>query len=141
MGKIISHRIQSKANSAYYWEKWTDVNNWNYWDDTIRSSRLEGGFNLAAKGEIQFSDGTELGFEITDIDQGKEYELTFFLPMAEMKVRRSIGSRPDGSWIEQEVKFTGVLGFMASGKHSARWESSTPRSLDRLRRFVETGSV
>ncbi len=141
MAKVISHRVQSKANSTFYWDKWSDVNTWAEWDDTLRSARLDGSFSLAAKGELTFSDGTTLPFEITDLDHGKEFEFTFFLPMAEMKVRRTIGARPDGCWIEQEVKFSGVLGFMASGKHSGRWETATPRSMDRLKKLIETGSL
>lgn len=137
MPKLIAHRLDSKANATFYWERWIDVETWREWDREVVSASLNGSFSLAAKGTVQLRDGRTSKFEVIDINHGKEYELAFPLFLAEMRLRRTVAARNDGCWFEHEVRFEGPMSWLFGMMLGKKYQESLPVAMERLRTLVE----
>ena len=71
---------KSKATKENVWKLYSDVNNWNIWDNEVENSELFGEFKKGTKGILKPVGGPKTKFEMTECEINKSFTDRSSLP-------------------------------------------------------------
>ena len=134
------HSANSPASPEAVWQRYVDVAHWNEWSRKgIQWSRLEGTFEVGARGKAK-SPGLPAGrFRVTAADSGRLYASETRLPGATLIFELVIERRETGTRISHRAKLSGPLAFLYAPVRM-RITQSLPDGVDRLATSAGAGS-
>jgi hypothetical protein len=120
------------------WETLIDVPTWHLWDTELIEAKLDGTFEIDAKGIMIPKKGPKLKFYISELTPQKSYTINTVMPVGELEIKRTLTI--NGSKIEftDDIKFTGFLkpifGLMLGGQ----FRKVLPEVLEKFKNIAET---
>jgi len=129
---VIEVSRQTTAKKEQIWKHWSDVTNWNSWDNDIESSELYGNFIAGTKGMLKSVGGPKTNFVITDCEYLKSFVNRSYLPLCKIDFIHTLSEVQNGLLITHRVEITGFLTFFFSkviGKNVAK---GLPQAVENL---------
>ena len=65
--------IKSNASREQIWNLWSDVKNWNKWDNEVEYSDLNGQFEIGTFGILKPIKGPKSKFKLISVDKLNEF--------------------------------------------------------------------
>lgn len=132
---------KTKAKKEQIWKLWTDVRNWNMWDDSVEFSELFGEFKAGSKGILKSKGGPKTKFTITECSKFKSFTNTSVLPFCKMDFVHTITETKDGIEIIHKVVMTGFMTFLFSKIIGGKLKSGLPGVVKKLVKTAENNNI
>lgn len=124
--------LRSNASKAQIWNLWTDVSNWNVWDDQVVSSSLNGPFTTGQKGELVPKGGPKSIFELSEVSPQKSFTTSTKLPLGKMDFIHTMKEVEGEILLAHKVEIKGPLTFLFSRVIGNNIVKELPIALDNL---------
>lgn len=109
--KSYSIRIKD-LESEKVWNVWTDINNWNTWQNDIEYAKLEGEFEVGNTFILKPKGVSEVTIKLIKVEKNKVFiDLTKF-PLANMYGKHEFIQHGDELEIKTTMSIDGFLGFV-----------------------------
>lgn len=131
------HTLETTAPPERIWQLWTDVAGWPRWDTALVSARLESPFDHNARGRLRSKGSPEATFTVVELEPGRSYTFATPLPLAELRVRRTLTSTAAGTRYTHEVSFVGPLGGLFGALLGRQFRAMLPTVMEQLRTLAE----
>lgn len=128
---------KSKATKENVWKLYSDVNNWNIWDNEVENSELFGEFKKGTKGILKPVGGPKTKFEMTECEINKSFTNRSSLPLCKMDFIHNIKETENGIEITHKVIITGFLTFLFSRVIGKKNEIGLPEAVKKLIELAE----
>jgi len=76
--------VETDILAEKIWKLWQDPSSWHTWDTQLKAAFIEGGFNIGAKGFIEFHSGQKIDIKLIYVDINKAFTIRMKLPLATM---------------------------------------------------------
>ncbi len=104
--------ITKEVTKEQMWKLFSDVNNWQTWDESIEFAHLDGKFEQGNFFVFQPKGGPKIKLKILEaIENYKFVDLTTF-PFAKMYGDHTFEETPEGLKLTTTMKVEGFLGFL-----------------------------
>jgi hypothetical protein len=100
---------ETKASSQTIWKLWTDVENWNQWDEDVRQSSLNGHFQINTTGTLHPNKGPRSTFTLTEVETERKFTNLSKLPLASMSFIHIMQPVASGIRITHRIEIIGLL--------------------------------
>lgn len=124
--------IETEATKEQIWELWSDVENWNKWDDEVLKSELNGEFINGAKGILKPTNGPKSKFILESVKYPIEFTTKSSLPLATMYFTHRISEKNGKRQIIHGVEIKGLTTFIFSKVIGKKNVSELPKALKKL---------
>lgn len=124
--------LKSKVTKDKVWKIYSDVSNWNKWDDTTEYSEIEGDFALSCKGLIKSKGGPESKFIVSNYIHLSKFTMTSKLPLARLDFIHEISQSSDYSLITHRIEIKGPLSFLFGPILGGKIIKDLPKTLNKL---------
>lgn len=105
-----SETVNTKATSKQIWAIWKDAENWPRWDSELEWVKLDGSFAKGSKGTMQPKSGPVVVFELTNIEENRQFIDSAKLPLAILEFTHRYEPLADGGGkIIHSVEIRGFL--------------------------------
>lgn len=94
-----------------FFDKWTDVSNWNAWDINLRSAWMFGVFKSGGQGKLMLANRMQFNFNILWVIPDYGYAYTIPLLTATLHFRRLMEPGDHGVHVMHELRYSGVRVF------------------------------
>jgi hypothetical protein len=102
------------------WDTLIDVSTWHLWDTEIIEAKLDGEFQVGAKGAMIPKRGPKLKFYISEMTPKKSYTINTLLPVGELVIARNLKNVGGKIEFTDDIQFTGplkiIFGLMLGGQ-------------------------
>lgn len=132
-----SHTVETRASSETIWRIWTDIPNWNIWDDGLKTAELNGPFATGATGRLVPDKGPKTRFSVTEVVPGQSYTFRTALPLGAIYVKRFLSSQNDRTTFTHEVWFTGLTKGIFGRSLGRRYREILPEVMTSIKRIAE----
>ena len=115
--------LETKAAKEKIWSLWTDVKNWNKWDDSVEYASLNGNFENGTRGALKTLNGPRSAFVLTDCVENKSFTSRSKLPLCTMDFIHELAEENNGIKVRHRIKIYGPLEFVFKnviGKNAAK---------------------
>ncbi len=124
--------IKTNATKEQIWNLWTDVENWNQWDNQVEFSKLKGHFEKGVYGILKPTKGPESKFKLISVEKLKEFTTRASLPLTKMDFTHEINEKNGTLYITHGVKMTGLLTFLFSKIIGQKIINELPNAMKKL---------
>ena len=107
--------IETTATKEQVWKIWSEVNNWNKWDEEVIRSSLNGEFKKGTKGILIPTNGPKSNFIIHSATYPIEFTTRASLPLSKMNFTHEISKQNGKTIITHGVE---ISGFGANSYYS-----------------------
>jgi hypothetical protein len=128
---------KTTATKEQIWKLWSDVPNWNLWDEEVETSELSDLFQTGTKGILKPTDGPKAKFEIFELTNLKSFTSRSFLPLCKIDFIHLMSETKDGLEIIHKVEMTGFLTFIFSKIIGSRIKLGLPKAVEKLIELAE----
>jgi len=138
-----SKEVSIKINAAReeVWKLWTDVPNWNTWDEQVISSNLDGDFKIGQIGELIPKGGPKSSYELVEVTPYKSFTSRSKLPLTKMDFIHEM-KEVDGILIlTHKVRITGVLSFLFSRIIGSKMVKELPHAMNKLSNMAQKKEI
>ena len=132
-----SHSLVTAAPPEKIWSLWTDVANWNKWDDGLKTASLTGPFQAGAKGRLIPDKGPASRFRITDLIPQTSYTFKTKLPLGALYVKRTLSPEGNGTRFTHEIWFTGLSKGIFGKVLGKKYRRILPSVMEKIRELAE----
>ena len=109
--KSYSKRVKG-INAGQIWKVWTDINQWQKWQDDIEYAKLDGEFQKGSIFLFKPKGGPKIKIELTEVKENSIFvDLTRF-PLAKMYDSHKIIDHGDELEIKTTIRIEGPLSFL-----------------------------
>ena len=129
--------IETNATPEQIWKLWSDVKNWNQWDEEIEMSELYGGFEVGVKGVLKPKGGPKTKFEMLTVDYLRGFSDRSFLPLTKMDFIHKLEEKNGKLFITHRVEIKGTLTFLFSRVIGNKIASELPKAMKKLSEMAE----
>lgn len=102
------------------WETLIDVSTWHLWDTELIEAKLDGKFEVGAKGTMIPKKGPKLKFYISEMTSNHSYTINTIMPVGELVIKRNLKKAGNEIEFTDDIQFTGFLktifGIMLGGQ-------------------------
>ena len=124
--------IETKATKEQIWKLWSDVENWNKWDNEVQTSELNGKFEKGAKGVLKPNNGPKSKFILESAKYPFEFTTKSSLPLAKMYFTHKISENNGKTEITHGVEISGITTFIFSKVIGKKIVAELPKAMDKL---------
>ncbi len=128
--------LTTAAPAEKIWGVWIDVNAWPSWDSELTRAELNGPFRQGATGKLTPRSGPTTQFQIVEVIEGLSYTFVTKLPLAALRIRRTLKHSDGQTSFTHEVAFTGALGPLFALIFGKRFQQALPIVMDRIRELA-----
>ncbi|WP_218921442.1 SRPBCC family protein [Haliscomenobacter hydrossis] len=132
-----SHTLETAASPEKIWQIWSDVPNWNQWDEGLKSAELKGAFALNAAGVLIPDKGPKSKFRITNLKAGHSYTFKTKLPLGALHVKRFLEVKQGRTFFTHEVWFTGVSKGIFGNALGKNYRKILPGVMGKIKTIAE----
>jgi hypothetical protein len=115
-----SFTITVNNNIEKVWDTLIDVSTWHLWDTELIEAKLNGEFQVAAKGTMIPKKGPKLKFYISEMTPKASYTIVAIMPVGELVITRNLKNVNNKIEFTDDIQFTGflkaILGLVLGGK-------------------------
>ncbi len=129
--------IKTKATREQIWNLWSDVKNWNKWDNEVEYSELNGKFDIGTFGILKPTKGPKSKFKLISVDKLNEFTSRSFLPLTKMDFIHKMNEKDGELFITHEVEIKGLLTFVFSRVIGKKIISELPQAMENLSKLAE----
>lgn len=133
--------IKSLSSKEQIWNLWTNVSNWNLWDDQIISSKLNGEFKMGQTGELIPAGGPKSTFKLIEVTEQKSFTSRSTLPLSTMDVIHEMREAEGEIIITHRVEISGVLSFVFSKLIGNKIIRHLPNAMNKLSNIALKGTI
>jgi hypothetical protein len=131
------HTARSAASPEAVWRRYADVKQWSEWSPAIEWSRLDGPFQVGAKGKSKARGAPAGSFRLTAVEPNALFASATRLPGARLQFEHRIEPDDSGIRITHRATLSGPL----SGLYAWRIRALTEQTLvDGVERLAHTTS-
>ena len=132
MGWSFEYSANSAASKEAVWRRYADVTRWCDWSPAIEWSRLDGEFQIGAKGKSKARGAPAAGFRLIRVEPNVGFASTTWLPGARVVFEHFIEPHDTGIRITHRVTLSGPLSRLYTRRMQSLTEHSLPEGVDRL---------
>lgn len=114
---------------------------WPTWDAELRSASLDGTLALGSRGQLAPVRGRPSRFEIIELDPGGRHVIEVALPLARLRLVRSVARQGRGARVVHSVAFAGPLGGLFARLLEPRFARALPAAVAAVCRQAEANSA
>ena len=130
--------IATKKTKEEVWKLWSNVSDWNLWDEQVIESKIDGAFIINQKGYIKPKSGPKSTFEIIELTKGKSFTNRSKLPLGKIDFVHEIKKSLNGELIiTHRIEISGVLTFLFSKVIGNKLIKELPKALNNLVNLIE----
>lgn len=100
---------RTKASADKIWNIWTNVAEWNHWDNDVKSSDLFGNFEKGTYGILYPKKGPKTKFFLSEVIRNKRFITTSKLPLTKIDFIHEINDSNDKRTITHKIRVSGPL--------------------------------
>jgi hypothetical protein len=119
------------------WETLIDVSTWHLWDTELIEAKLDGKFEVGAKGTMIPKKGPKLKFYISEMTPKHSYTIDTIMPVGKLVIKRNLKYSDAGILFTDDIQFKGFLksifGLILGGK----FRKVLPEVLHKFKIIVE----
>ena len=97
------------ASAERIWNLWSNVSEWNTWDNDVKSSVIFGNFEHGVDGILYPKKGPKSKFILTEVVQNKKFITTSKLPLTELNFIHEISDLGKERIITHKIQVTGIF--------------------------------
>jgi hypothetical protein len=132
VGWSCEHSAESAASKEAVWRRYADVTQWRDWSPAIEWARLDGPFQVGAKGKSK-ARGAPVGrFRLVRVEPNAVFASTTWLPGARWLFEHFIEPTDTGLRITHRATLSGPLSPLYTRRIRSLTEHSLPAGVDRL---------
>lgn len=131
------HTEQTTAAPEAIWKIWTDVPNWEQWDDGLRDAQLDGEFQVGSKGKLIPDKGPKSKFIIDAMEEGKSYTFKTRIPFGWLIIKRTLTVEEGQTLFTHDVQFTGIFRKPLGNKVGKRYRAMLPEVMGKIKARAE----
>jgi hypothetical protein len=132
---------QTAASPRDVWRVWSDPNNWSRWNSGIAEAQVNGPLANGVHGTMTTTRETTHAVTFHDVAEERGFSMTMGgPPLTTITFSCVIEPSAQGSRIEQNVAFTGPLGFLFGAMMGNQMAEHFVPVLDDLARTAEARS-
>lgn len=124
--------IETPASREQIWSLWSDVENWNKWDDEVLDSALEGRFESGVSGFLKPKKGPKLCFELISVEKLDSFTSRSRLPFTEIAFTHKISEGENSLIITHGIEIKGMLTFLFSRIIGKKLIRTLPNAMENL---------
>ncbi|PSM51941.1 hypothetical protein CBLAS_0526 [Campylobacter blaseri] len=124
--------IETSATKEQIWNLYSDVENWNKWDNTIKYSKLYGEFKAGNKGILKSSNGPKSNFELVLVSKFHKFTSRSSLPFTKIDFIHEINEKNGKLFITHEIQIKGLLTFLFSKIIGEKLLKELPKTMQTL---------
>src|SRR3954466_10789933 len=132
MGWTFEHSAESAAAPEAVWRRYSDVTEWPEWSPAIEWARLDGAFEVGAKGKSKARGAPAGGFRLIRVEENAVFASTTWLPGARLVFEHFLEPRDSGLRITHRASLTGPLAALYTRRMRTLTEASLPAGVERL---------
>jgi hypothetical protein len=103
--------IKTNASREQIWNLWSDVKNWNKWDNEVEYSDMNGQFETGTFGILKPIKGPKSKFKLISVDKLNEFTSRSFLPLTKMDFIHEMNEKNGELFITHGVEIKGIIDF------------------------------
>jgi Polyketide cyclase / dehydrase and lipid transport len=128
------HSADSAASKEAVWRRYSDVTEWADWSPAIEWARLEGAFQVGAKGKSKARGAPAGRFRLIRVEPNAVFASTTWLPGARLLFEHFIEPRDTGLRIRHRATLSGPLSPLYTPRIRSLTEQSLREGVERLAR-------
>ncbi len=129
----------SSATIEAIWKLYANVETWPRWDHALESSRLEGAFEVGARGTMIIEGSpTALPFALTEVEALMLFTSETPLPGATVRFVHTLEITPEGTRITHRASIVGEAWERLADTIGANIERGLPEAVHALARLAES---
>lgn len=129
--------IETEATKEQIWKVWSDVQNWNKWDNEVKSSEIKGKFEQGTIGILKPKNGPKSKFKLEYVNYPIEFISRSSLPLAKMDVTHKLTEINGKLFLTHGVEIRGVTSFLFSKIIGKKIIEELPKALRNLSKMAE----
>lgn len=129
--------IKTKTTREQIWKLWSDVKNWNAWDNEVDYSELNGKFEVGAIGILKPTKGPKSKFKLIKVDKFNKFTSRSFLPLTKMDFIHEMNEKDGELFITHGVEIKGILTFLFSRVIGKKIIRELPQALKNLSKMAK----
>src|SRR3954462_14552839 len=137
MGWTFEHSAESAAAPEAVWRRYSDVTEWPGWSPAIEWARLDGEFEVGAKGKSKARGAPAGGFRLIRVEPNAVFASTTWLPGARLVFEHFIEARDSGVQITHRATLSGPLSPLYKPRIRSLTEDSLTAGVERLATTTE----
>jgi hypothetical protein len=105
------------------WQLWTDVENWEKWEESVEYANINGNFENGTTGTLKSVNGPKSTFYLKDVVVNKSFTSRSKLPLCTMDFVHELVKDGNSLQIKHCIKIHGLLTFVFKniiGKNAAK---------------------
>jgi hypothetical protein len=126
------HSADSAASKEAVWQRYSDVTQWADWSPAIEWARIDGAFEVGAKGKSKARGAPAGGFRLVRVEPNAVFASTTWLPGARLVFEHFIEPRETGVHITHRATLSGPLSALYTRRIRSLTEHSLPEGVERL---------
>jgi hypothetical protein len=132
VGWSFEHSADSAASKEAVWRRYADVTQWRDWSPAIQWARLDGPFQVGAKGRSKARGAPAARFRLVRVEPNAEFASTTWLPGARLLFEHFIEPGDTGLHITHRATLSGPLSPLYTRRIRSLTERSLAEGVDRL---------
>ncbi len=129
--------IETNATKEQIWKLWTNVENWNNWDNQVEFSKLNGKFEKGTYGILKPIKSPKSKFQLISVENLRAFTTRSYLPLTKMDFTHELNEKKGKLYITHGVKITGVLTFLFSKIIGKKIIKELPDAMEQLSKMAE----
>ncbi len=129
--------IKTNASKEQIWKLWSDVANWNKWDDEIEFSKIHGKFKVGTSGILKPKKGPKSKFELISVEKLSEFTTRSRLPLTKMDFFHKLEEKNGELYITHGVEIKGLFTFIFSRVIGKKIVRELPKAIENLSRMAK----
>ncbi|WP_166965418.1 SRPBCC family protein [Yeosuana marina] len=129
--------IKTNASREQIWNLWSDVKNWNKWDNEVEYSDMNGQFETGTFGILKPIKGPKSKFKLISVDKLNEFTSRSFLPLTKMDFIHEMNEKNSELFITHGVEIKGLLTFLFSKVIGKKLIRELPKAMENLSKMAE----
>jgi Polyketide cyclase / dehydrase and lipid transport len=128
------HSTDSSASKEAVWQRYSDVTQWAEWSPAIEWARLDGAFEVGAKGKSKARGAPAGRFRLVRVEPNAVFATTTWLPGARLLFEHFIEPREAGIRITHRATLSGLLSPLYTPRIRSLTERTLVEGVERLAR-------
>lgn len=133
----LEHKILVQASPEQIFRIYADVAGWRDWDPDTKDSRIDGPFEVGARGYLTPSNGNRVPMVLTEVLPGRGFTVESKIPFFRMKFEHELRRRDQATEVVHRVTFSGPLSFLLGRVIGPRVNKGLPVTLSNLKALAE----
>jgi hypothetical protein len=131
----VAYTAEAKSSAEKIWSLWSDVENWNAWDDSVEYSSINGKFENGTQGIVKNLNGPKSVFTLLNCVQNKSFTTRANLPLCTMDFVHELVEENGTLKVRHGIKIWGTLAFIFKNVVGKKAAKDLPNSVEKLCRI------